>query len=47
LSFACQPRRPASQTAPNWLHEVKYDGYRIRLEQDDKRVRLITRNGND
>jgi ATP dependent DNA ligase domain len=27
------------------LHEVKYDGYRLRLERDGDRVRLITRGG--
>ena len=40
---------PTSATAvpdhPNWLHEVKYDGYRLRLERDGNRVRLITRGG--
>jgi bifunctional non-homologous end joining protein LigD len=30
---------------PDWLHEVKYDGYRLRLERDGDRVRLITRGG--
>ena len=30
---------------PVWLHEVKYDGYRLRLERDGGRVRLITRGG--
>ncbi|MET4423246.1 ATP-dependent DNA ligase [Bradyrhizobium sp. JR18.2] len=29
----------------DWLHEVKYDGYRLRLERDGDRVRLITRGG--
>lgn len=29
----------------NWLHEVKYDGYRLRLEREGHRVRLITRGG--
>ena len=32
-------------TGPNWLHEVKYDGYRLRLDRDGNRVRLITRGG--
>ncbi|UPK37882.1 DNA ligase [Bradyrhizobium sp. 186] len=32
---------------PDWLHEVKYDGYRLRLERDGDRVRLITRGGYD
>jgi hypothetical protein len=26
---------------PDWLHEIKYDGYRLRLERDGDRVRLI------
>ena len=29
----------------DWLHEVKYDGYRLRIERDGDRVRLITRGG--
>ena len=32
---------------PEWLHEIKYDGYRIRVERERDRVRLITRNGYD
>ncbi|MDA9520119.1 DNA ligase [Bradyrhizobium sp. CCBAU 11434] len=35
---------PAS---PDWLHEVKYDGYRLRVERLGERVRLFTRNGHD
>jgi ATP-dependent DNA ligase len=31
----------------DWLHEIKYDGYRLRLERDGNRVRLISRNGCD
>ncbi|UWU69473.1 RNA ligase family protein [Bradyrhizobium sp. NC92] len=30
---------------PDWLHEIKYDGYRFRLERDGDRVRLIKRGG--
>jgi len=30
-------------TGPDWLHEIKYYGYRLRLERDDRGVRLITR----
>jgi ATP-dependent DNA ligase len=32
---------------PDWLHEIKYDGYRLRLERDGDCVRLITRGGYD
>ena len=34
-------------SGPDWLHEVKYDGYRLRVERDGDRVRLITRGGYD
>ena len=30
-----------------WLHELKYDGYRIGCRIDDGHVRLISRNGKD
>lgn len=30
-----------------WFHEIKFDGFRIRLERDGKSVRLITRGGHD
>jgi ATP-dependent DNA ligase len=26
-----------------WFHEIKYDGYRLRIEREGDRVRLITR----
>jgi len=35
----------AVPAGPDWLHELKYDGYRLRLERDGDRVRLITRGG--
>jgi ATP-dependent DNA ligase len=30
-----------------WFDEIKYDGYRLRVERNGDRVRLITRNGYD
>ena len=32
---------------PDWLHEIKYDGYRLRVECNGDRVRLITKGGYD
>jgi ATP-dependent DNA ligase len=32
---------------PEWLHEIKYDGFRMRVDRDGDRVRLITRGGYD
>ena len=30
-----------------WIHEVKYDGFRLIVHRDGDRVRLLTRNGHD
>jgi bifunctional non-homologous end joining protein LigD len=32
---------------PDWLHEIKYDGFRMLVQRDGDRVRLITRGGYD
>jgi hypothetical protein len=32
---------------PAWFHEIKYDGYRLIVQRDGDRVRLITRGGHD
>jgi len=37
----------AVPTGPDWLHEVKYDGYRGRVERDGKLVRVSSRSGLD
>ena len=44
----CIPTRGTKVPAgPDWLHEIKYDGYRLRVERNGDRVRLITRGGYD
>jgi len=44
----CLPTKSTTVPSdPDWLHEVKYDGYRLRLECDGDRVCLITRGGHD
>lgn len=44
----CLPT-PARQppAGPDWLHEIKHDGFRFQVLRDGARVRLLTRNGND
>ncbi|MCP1783245.1 hypothetical protein ABIF65_006614 [Bradyrhizobium japonicum] len=32
---------------PDWIHEIKYDGYCLRVERNGKSVRLFTRNGHN
>jgi bifunctional non-homologous end joining protein LigD len=32
---------------PKWLHEIKFDGYRLQIHLDDGRRKIFTRNGHD
>src|SRR3954468_1189298 len=32
---------------PDWIYQIKHDGYRLIVQRDGKRVRLFTRNGYD
>ena len=44
----CIPTRAAKvPSGPDWIHEIKHDGYRLIVQKDQKRVRLFTRNGHD
>jgi bifunctional non-homologous end joining protein LigD len=45
FDFCIPIRATAVPDTPDWLHEIKYDGYRLRLERDGNRVRLITKGG--
>jgi ATP dependent DNA ligase domain len=47
FEFCLPTRATAVQSGPDWLHEVKCDGYRLRIERDGDRVRLYSRNGYD
>ena len=44
----CIPTRGAAVPAgPDWIHEIKHDGYRLIVQRQGKRVRLFTRNGHN
>jgi bifunctional non-homologous end joining protein LigD len=44
----CVPTRAAQPPAgPDWVHEVKHDGYRLQVRSDGDAVRLFTRRGYD
>src|ERR1700709_1659724 len=44
----CLPTRGTKVPAhPDWIHEIKHDGYRLIVHRDGQRVRLFTRNGYD
>ena len=44
-SLAAPCEKPPS--GPNWIHEIKHDGYRIQARIDGDKVRLLTRHGLD
>ena len=42
----CIPTRATKvPDRPEWLHEIKHDGYRLIVQREGKRVRVLTRNG--
>jgi bifunctional non-homologous end joining protein LigD len=44
----CIPTRGAEvPPGPDWLHEIKHDGYRLIVQREGKRVRLFTKNGHN
>ena len=44
----CLPTRGTKvPSGPDWIHEVKYDGYRMLVARKDKRVRFFSRNGHN
>ena len=47
LNRACRRRPKCRHSGPDWIHEIKHDGFRIMARRDAAGVRLITRNGND
>jgi bifunctional non-homologous end joining protein LigD len=47
FEFCLPTKSNAVPNGPEWFHEIKYDGYRLRVERDGERVRLITRGGYD
>jgi ATP-dependent DNA ligase len=48
LLNACLPTRGTKVPAgPEWLHEIKHDGYRLIVVRDGASVRVFTRNGHD
>ena len=44
---ACRPAGTKVPNGPDWLHEIKYDGFRLLVQREDDRVRLVTMNGLD
>jgi ATP-dependent DNA ligase len=47
LSPAFRQPAPQPPSGPNWIHELKHDGFRLMARREGERVRLWTRRGND
>jgi bifunctional non-homologous end joining protein LigD len=40
-------RRQGPANGPDWIHEIKHDGFRILARRAGSKVKLISRNGHD
>jgi bifunctional non-homologous end joining protein LigD len=47
LEFALPVKAPKVPAGPDWLHEIKHDGYRMMVIREQKSVRLKTKGGLD
>jgi len=45
--FCIPTAKKAVPAGRDWIHEVKYDGYRLRVERNGDRVRLLSKSGLD
>jgi len=45
--FSLPTKGDTVPTGPDWIHEIKYDGYRLLVIRDGARVRLLSRSGLD
>jgi ATP-dependent DNA ligase len=46
-AFSLPTKADKVPAGPHWLHEVKYDGYRMMVIREQDRVRLISSGGHD
>ncbi len=47
VQFCLPTAAKVVSNGPDWIHEIKYDGHRLRVERHGKTLRLFTRNGHD
>ncbi|MGX4771998.1 ATP-dependent DNA ligase [Bradyrhizobium guangdongense] len=47
FDFCLPMAAKAVPNGPDWIHEIKYDGYRLRVERSGRDVRLITKGGHN
>jgi bifunctional non-homologous end joining protein LigD len=47
MAFSLPTKADKVPAGSDWLHEIKYDGYRMMLIREQDRVRLISRGGHD
>ena len=43
----CLPSNAPTPSGREWVHEIKFDGFRVIARKKDKRVKLYSRPGND
>ena len=43
----CPSKAPKPPTGPDWIHEIKHDGFRLLVRKSGTKVRCFTKNGHD
>jgi ATP-dependent DNA ligase len=46
-AFSLATKAGKVPAGPDWIHKIKYDGYRMMVVREQNRVRLISRGGHD
>jgi bifunctional non-homologous end joining protein LigD len=47
IEFCLPSPADRAPSGPDWIHEIKHDGYRLMARRDSVGIRLLTRNGHD
>jgi ATP-dependent DNA ligase len=47
IEFCIPTAGKAAPSGPDWIHEVKYDGYRLRVQRNGDHVWLLSKGGHD
>jgi len=47
LSRHWRPRSRKCRAGVRWIHEIKFDGYRVQLHIANDDIKVFTRRGND
>ncbi|WP_375142362.1 hypothetical protein [Bradyrhizobium sp. CCGB12] len=47
LNLGWRPLKDSAPSGAQWIHGIKYDGYRVQVHVDRGATKIFTRNGHD